>query len=53
MALPDVYKALLLEEWDDVRDQVKRGLKRLGRDIPLAVYSGQDDIKLGGRKAGK
>ncbi len=48
MALPD--KALLLNDWDRLRYQVKEGIKRLGHDIPIVGYSAMDELKIAGEK---
>lgn len=35
----DTYKMILLKDWDSIRESVKKGLKRLGHDIPIVpVY---------------
>lgn len=35
----DTYKMVLLKDWDSIRERVKKGLKRLGHDIPIVpVY---------------
>ncbi len=48
MALPD--KALLLNDWDRLRYQVKEGIKRLGHDIPIVGYSVMDELKIAGNE---
>ena len=48
MALPD--KALLLNDWDRLRYQVKEGIKRLGHDIPIVGYSAMDELKIAGNE---
>lgn len=35
----DTYKTVLLKDWDVIRENVKKGLKRLGHDILIVpVY---------------
>lgn len=34
---------LLLYEWDDVREKVKKVLKRIGHDIPLVRHEADDN----------
>lgn len=39
VAAADTYKIVLLKDWDIIRENVKKGLKRLGHDILIVpVY---------------
>lgn len=44
-------KILILSGWDEARRRVKKGLERLGHDIPIVGYGHADEIKMGRRKA--
>lgn len=37
--------AMILEEWDKARADVRKGLERLGHDIPLAGYRYEDELR--------
>lgn len=43
----------LLRNWDDTRKRVKKGLEKLGHDIPITGYSMEDDLKVGNHKKSK
>lgn len=45
------YKELKLKEWDNVRENVMAGIRRIGHDIPITGYGFNDNIELGKRKA--
>ena len=36
----DTYKMILLKDWDIIRENVKKGLKRLGHDIIIVPMYG-------------
>lgn len=39
----DIYKMVLLKDWDAIRESVKKGLERLGHDILIVpVYNTPD-----------
>ena len=45
-------KEMIMDEWDDVRFRVKKGLDRLGHDISIVGYDYKENIALGKRKLG-
>ncbi len=40
-------KVNLLKDWDSIRQLVKRGLKRLGHDIPIVCMDPEDKRRKG------
>ena len=43
---------MIMNEWDHVRFQVKKGLEMLGHDISIVGYGYKENIALGKRKLG-
>lgn len=39
----DTYKMVLLKDWDAIRENVKKGLKRLGHDIIIVPMDDTPD----------
>lgn len=48
--MTDTYKIILLEEWNTIRSNVRKGLKRLGHDIILVPLDRPSEKK--GKKNG-
>jgi hypothetical protein len=38
-------KRTALEEWDETREAVRKGLERIGRDIPITGYGYKEELR--------
>lgn len=43
----------LLRNWDDTCKRVKKGLEKLGHDIPITGYCVEEELRVGTRKSKK